>query len=711
MNHPRKSILVVDDELTARMLMQAALEKAGFEVCLAKSGEEAVNQFRQRMFDMVMLDVDMPGMNGYQVCTRLRELAGDELPIIMVTGMDDLESIEQAFEKGATDFLSKPINWGLLGYRVRYMFRAYGAMQDLNKFNARNSAILNAIPDTLLRLDGSGHIQDVRLSSQFKEQPYHAGRESDYSLAEILPREVVGRIMAAASQGHASGTTSNLEIQLDQDGGETRHFEVRLANIDKRETLCLFRDITERKQAENRVYRLAYFDNLTGLPNRLSFTERLDDEIHRANRINDKLAVLVMDMDGFKTINETMGYGAGDQLLQWVADRLQQGLRSYDLVARSDSINMGVDLARLGGDEFTVLIPHLRDAENALNLVQRIHEMMQHPFVLEGRQVVLTTSIGIALYPEDGGNAATLLKHADTAMYHAKDQGRDNYQFYSASLTQEAIRRLDLKSNLRLALERNEFFLVYQPQLDLASGRIKSLEALIRWRHPELGLISPMEFIPVAEESGLIVPIGEWVLRTACADAARWRAAGYPLRMAVNLSAIQFRSPQLVGRIKEILRQTGFAAELLELEVTEGALMDDTEGTLQTLNALRKEGMQLSLDDFGTGYSSLSYLKRLPLNNLKVDQSFVRGLPSDDESLAIVRAIVALAKNLGFTVTAEGIETLEQAHILNDLKCETLQGYYIGKPVPAEEFTDLLKNNWSAGWFNGEGVDSMVART
>ena len=711
MKHPRKRILVADDELTARMLMQAALEKAGFEVCLAESGEEAINQFKQGLFDMVMLDVDMPGMNGYQVCTRLRELAGDELPIIMVTGMDDLESIEQAFEKGATDFLSKPINWGLLGYRVRYLFRAYGAMQDLNKFNARNSAILNAIPDTLLRLDGSGHIQDVRLSSHMKEQPHPAGHESAYSLAESLPREVVGRIMAAASQGRVNGTTSNLEIQLDQDGGEARHFEVRLANIDKQETLCLFRDITEKRQAENRVYRLAYFDNLTGLPNRLSFSERLDDEIRRASRINDKLAVLVMDMDGFKTINDTMGHGAGDQLLQWVADRLQQGLRSYDLVARSDSINMGVDLARLGGDEFTVLIPHLHNTDDALNLVQRIHEMMQNPFVLEGRQVVLTTSIGIALYPEDGENAATLLKHADTAMYHAKNQGRDNYQFYSASLTQEAIRRLDLKSNLRLALERNEFFLVYQPQLDLASGRIKSLEALIRWRHPDLGLISPMEFIPVAEESGLIVPIGEWVLRTACADAARWRAAGYPLRMAVNLSAIQFRSPQLVGRIKEILRQTGFAAELLELEVTEGALMDDTEGTLQTLNALRKEGMQLSLDDFGTGYSSLSYLKRLPLNNLKVDQSFVRGLPSDDESLAIVRAIVALAKNLGFTVTAEGIETLEQAHILNDLKCETLQGYYIGKPVPADEFTDLLKNNWSAGWFSGESIDSMVART
>lgn len=697
MNSHAKHILIADDELTARLLMKAALEKSGFEVMTAESGEDALRKFNESAFDMVMLDVDMPGLNGYEVCSRLRELAGEELPVILVTGMDDLESIERAFEVGATDFLSKPVNWTLVGHRLKYLFRAYGVVQDLNKANAQNTAILNAIPDTLFRLDDKGRIVDIRLASQLATQ--RPITRTEFTLADYLDPNVIARLMSSASQAHASSTPVNLEIQLTLKPGEERHFEVRLANIDATETLCLFRDITETKQAENRVYRLAYFDNLTGLPNRLSFSERLEGEIRRASRINDKLAVLVMDLDGFKTINESMGFGAGDQLLQWIADRLQQGLRSYDLVARSDSVNMGVDLARLGGDEFTVLIPHLKDAENALSLVQRIHEMMRHPFVIEGRQVVLTTSIGIALYPEDGENAATLLKHADTAMYHAKDQGRDNYQFYSASLTQEALRRLDLKSNLRLALERNEFFLVYQPQLDLASGRIQSLEALIRWKHPELGLISPMEFIPVAEESGLIVPIGEWVLRTACADAARWKAAGHPLRMAVNLSAIQFRSPQLVKRVKEILRQTGFAAELLELEVTEGALMDHTEATLETMNALRNEGMQLSLDDFGTGYSSLSYLKRLPLNNLKVDQSFVRGLPSDGESLAIVRAIVALAKNLGFTVTAEGIETEEQAHILNELQCETLQGYYIGKPVPAGEFDDLLNRHWSLGEF------------
>jgi len=688
MNSSHKRILVIDSDSAERSSLQEYLEQTGHEVRSFEDSEAALQMQAIQETDMVMLDANLPGRNAAQVCSRLRKQTCSNLPIILLASLDDLESIEQAFEAGATDFLVKPLDWRLFGQRVKYLLHAHEFRNELIRSNARNSAILDAIPDTLLRLDQQGRVRDVRESAQ-------AGRAGGalYDLPNSLPADVVARIMEAASLAHSSGTVGSLEIQLELD--QERHFEVRLARIDRQETLCLFRDITETRQAEHRVYRLANFDNLTGLPNRLSFSERLADEIQRASRINDKLAVLAMDLDGFKTINESMGLGAGDQLLKWVADRLQQGLRSYDMVARSDSLSRGVDLARLGGDEFTVIMPHLKDEENAVNLVQRIHEMMRDPFMLEGRQVVLTTSIGISLYPDDGDNAATLMRHADSAMYHAKSQGRNNYQFYNASLTQNALRRLDLKSNLRLALERNEFFLVYQPQLDLASGRIQSLEALIRWRHPEHGLVSPMEFIPVAEECGLIVPIGEWVLRTACTDAARWKVAGHPLRMAVNLSAIQFRSPQLVNRIKDILRQTGFAADLLELEVTEGTLMDHTEATLETLNALRKEGMQLSLDDFGTGYSSLSYLKRLPLSNLKVDQSFVRGLPEDGESLAIVRAIVALAKNLGFTVTAEGIETEEQARILNELECETLQGYFIGKPVPAEEFSELMGRRWS----------------
>ncbi len=453
------------------------------------------------------------------------------------------------------------------------------------------------------------------------------------------------------------------------------------------------RDI-ERREAENKTRRLAYFDSLTGLPNRQSFLERLGREIEVAERGKGRLAILFMDLDGFKGINDTMGHNAGDLILQWVSDRLQKSIRPYDMVSRLPADESGVELARLGGDEFTALIPRIAQPENALLVAHRIRELMRRPFMLDEREVVLTASIGIAVYPDDGEDASTLLKHADTAMYHAKDQGRDNCQFYSASLTQRAQQRLNLEGYLRHALARNEFSLVYQPQFNLASGRIESVEALIRWNHPEQGIISPLEFIPLAEENGLIVPIGEWVLRTACTDAARWQQAGHGLRVAVNLSPMQFKNPELVATVFDILGQTGLAPEWLELEITEGAVMEDSGVTLATLQALRLRGVQIALDDFGTGYSSMSYLKRMPLNNLKVDQSFVKGLPHDRDNHAIVRAILSMAQNLGFSVTAEGVETLEQAQTLREMACDTLQGYYFSKPLPAVDIPALLSRDW-----------------
>ncbi len=308
---------------------------------------------------------------------------------------------------------------------------------------------------------------------------------------------------------------------------------------------------------------------------------------------------------------------------------------------------------------------------------------------------MLSASIGVALFPIDGADAATLLKHADTAMYHAKELGRDNCQFYSAALTQHAMQRMDLEALLRTALERNEFSVVYQPQFDVAAGRIHSVEALIRWPHPVRGLIAPLDFIPLAEETGLILPIGQWVLRTACADAARWLRDGHPLRVAVNLSPMQFKDPKLVQMVLDILTETGLPADLLELEVTEGAVMADNPATMAILNAFRDCGVRFALDDFGTGYSSLSYLKRMPLSNLKVDRSFVSGLPDDSENRAIVRAILAMADSLGLSVTAEGVETLEQAQALKTMACNLLQGYYFSKPVPAAAIPELLTRRWS----------------
>ncbi|MDO9225904.1 MAG: EAL domain-containing protein [Pseudomonadota bacterium] len=697
MSQPRPRVLIADDELTARLLMRAALEKSGFEVCLAEDGEEALRAFQAQPCALVMLDVEMPGMDGFQVCAQLRRYAGEELPIVMVTGMDDLASIERAYEVGATDFIAKPINWALIGHRARYLLRAYQVLRDLHQANARNTAILNAIPDLLFEVDLDGRFLNYHSPRQAPQRtpPEHfLGR----TVAESLPPDATQVCLEALHEADEKGMSSGRQYALALPQGNV-WFELSVSRKEadaggKSTFIVLSRDITERKEAEGRIFKLAYFDSLTGLPNRISFSERLHREIQRASHHGGKLAVLFLDLDGFKNVNDTLGHGAGDILLQWVADRLEQSRRPADVMARVDCTESEIDVARLGGDEFTLLLPDLRHPEHALGVAQRIHEQMRRPFSLEGREVALSTSIGIAIYPDDGEDAATLLKHADTAMYHAKKQGRDNCQFYSASLTREVMRRLDLESALRRALEREEFFLVYQPQLDLASGRILSLEALLRWNHPEWGVIAPPAFIHVAEENGLIVPLGEWVLRTACAEAVHWQSIGQPLRVAVNISAVQFRNRRLVDNMGGILRETGLPAELLELEVTEGVLMDDSDTTRDTLAALRAMGLRLALDDFGTGYSSLSYLKRLPLHSLKIDQSFIQGLPADRENMAIVRAIVALANNLGFSVTAEGIETLEQARLLCDLDCERLQGFYISEPVVAEAIPALLARHW-----------------
>ena len=690
-------ILVADDDPTARLLMGAALRKSGFEVSLAVDGDDALTQFHAQACNLVMLDVEMPGLSGFQLCAILRQEMGSELPIVLVTGVEDTASIDLAYDSGATDFIPKPINWSLIGHRVKYILRASQAMLDLRTANARNAAVLNAIPDLLFEIDLDG----LYINYHSPRTDLLAAPAEDLigkRVSDVLPPDAAQVCMAALFEAHQHGSSTGKQFKLQLAHGVV-WFEL---SVSRKATaagtiprfIVLSRDITERKEAENRTFKLAYFDSLTGLPNRQHFLERLDQEVAKAGRSAKRLAILFIDLDGFKGINDTMGHNTGDLILQWAADRLQHEIRPYDVVSRPVADETEVELARLGGDEFTALIGNIEHVEDALKVAHRIRELMHRPFVLEGREVVLTASIGIAVYPEDGVDAASLLKHADSAMYHAKDMGRDNCQFYSGSLTERAQRRLNLESSLRQALIRNEFRLVYQPQYDLASGSINSIEALIRWDHPEQGPISPIDFIPLAEENGLIIPIGEWVLRTACTDAARWQRLGHNLRVAVNLSPMQFRHPNLVGSVLDILAQTGLAPSLLELEITEGTVMEDNGATLATLNALHRHGLQIALDDFGTGYSSLNYLKRMPLNNLKVDQSFVKGLPHDQDNHSIVRAVLSLAKSFGFNVTAEGVETLQQAEALKAMDCDTLQGYYFSKPVAAAEIPGLLSHRW-----------------
>ena len=695
-------ILAIDDDATARALMRAALRKAGFDVTLAEGGEAGIRTFLGGSFDMVMLDVDMPGMSGHEVCRTLRAAADPLLPIVMVTGMDDVASVEHAYQAGATDFIAKPINWALLGHRVKYLLRGQQTLQALRDADARTSAILQAIPDLLFELDSDGRFVDYhspRSDLLFTPPENFIGK----TVSEVMPAAVAPICMAALQGAADTGSSSGQQYELQLPHGRF-WFELSVSRKDnapgdRPNFIVLSRDITERKEAEQKIARLAFFDGLTGLPNRLSFVERVDREIRRAKRAGEKLGVLFMDLDGFKAINDTMGHSAGDLALQWAAERLRQGVRPADMVSRSTSAWGGlpgaeVELARLGGDEFTALIIDVKRPQDALVVAHRILNVMRRPFILHDREVILTASVGIAMYPQDGEDAATLLKHADTAMYLAKDVGRDNCQFYSSSLTEMALKRMALETDLRLALERQEFSLVYQPQFDVATGRISSVEALLRWTRPGHGGVPPVEFIAVAEQCGLILPIGQWVLHRACNDAVQWQAAGLDVSVAVNLSPQQFKDPQLVKMVADMLAQSGLNPERLELEITEGAVMEDTVATLATLHAFRKRGVRIALDDFGTGYSSLSYLKRMPLSSLKVDRSFVTGLPGDAENHAIVRAILAMADSLGLSVTAEGVETLEQAQALKAMACNFLQGFFFSRPVVAEHVPHLLRQRW-----------------
>ncbi len=694
MNPNAPHILIADDDDTARLLMRAALRKAGYDVSLARDGADALRLFRMHRFDMVMLDIHMPGLTGHEICTTLRAEAGQWLPILMVTGMDDLASIELAFHSGATDFLAKPINWGLFGHRVKYMLRASRASLDLQIAEARGAAILRAIPDLLYEVDIDGRYLHV-YSPNGHWQDASASSLVGKTVFDVLPPEAAHIALAALQTAHLQGASTGQQFQLPTALG-TSWFELSIACKEAPpgelpRFIVLSRDITQRVDSEKQIRQLAFFDSLTGLPNRQSFVERVEREVRRAQQGGPGFGILFMDLDGFKEVNDTLGHSAGDQALKTVADRLREAIRSADLVSRPSDNSAEVEIARLGGDEFTALILNIQHPEEALVVAQRILMLMRQPFMLNEREMVLTTSIGIALFGDDGDDAATLLKHADAAMYSAKNSGRDNSQFYNASMTAITLRRMALEHDLRLAVEREQFNLVYQPVFDVAKNCICGVEALIRWNRPQHGSVSPQEFIHLAEQLGLIIPIGQWVLRTACRDAAQWLRDGLELRVAVNLSPLQFKDANLVQAVLTVLTDTGLPSRLLELEVTESTAMENTAITMTTLRAFTDNGVHIALDDFGTGYSSLSYLTRMPLNKLKIDQSFVVGLPNNLENLVIVRAILAMAGNLKWSVTAEGVETRAQAELLSKMGCNLLQGYYFGRPVPAVDVPLLLK--------------------
>ena len=465
-----------------------------------------------------------------------------------------------------------------------------------------------------------------------------------------------------------------------------RYFHISVVSPSQGRFATIFDDITERKRAQDEIQRLAYSDTLTALPNRALLLDRLRESISLASRGEHLMAVLFLDLDRFKPINDTMGHSVGDMLLRAVAERLRTCVRSSDTVAR------------VGGDEFVIILSSVRRDLDVTGVAREILERSAEPFVCGGKEIFTSLSIGIALYPDDGDSADTLLKNADMAMYEAKERGRHNYQFYSDEMNRRACQRLDMETSLRQALQRDEFFLCYQPQLNLFSGNITGLEALVRWQRPGQGTVLPDRFIPVCEETGLIVSLGEWVLRKACERNKAWQDAGLAkVSVAVNLSSLQFKQTNLVERVQSVLRDSGMDARYLELELTESMIMEDAEETVKTLSGLKERGVTLSIDDFGTGYSSLSYLKNFPIDKVKIAQEFVRDIPGDPGAAAIAETIIAVAKGLGLGVIAEGVETRDQLDFLRTRGCFDAQGYYFSRPIGERALTghlsDWLRND------------------
>ncbi len=706
------SILIVDDDAMMRLLATTAVGNAGFIVHTADDGLQALDILAETPVDLVMLDVSMPGIDGFETCRRIRAMDGCEgLPVLMVTGLDDVESVEEAYAAGATDFATKPLNWALIAHRLRYMLRARDNVKRL-------AQAVDTIADGRRMLDEAERIasmgnwewdaatERLRISSgldelwggDFASDSAGSGCAGLGDLIERVVEDDRGKLRATLDRVLANGAAQEI-VHWVRGARGIRCVQHRIESVHNPQTQCTdlratVQDVTEQRLAEEKIRKLAYFDGLTGLPNRESFKERLAMGVQRAQRLGGSLAILFLDLDEFKRINDTLGHGAGDQLLRHVATRLQESVRADDVVSRTPGAACGGTVARLGGDEFTMLLSDISSREDVASVARRILALLSIPVTLSGHEVVVSPSIGISMFPDDGREGQTLLENADTAMYFAKRAGKNMFRFYDASMSEAARRRLSMENELRVAIENNELSLHYQPQMDLRTGEIGAAEALLRWESAEFGSILPDEFIPLAEETRLIIPIGEWVLRTACRQLRSWIDGGLRIDcVAVNISSVQFMQAEFVSLVASAIEESSLSAGQLELEITESLLARDVEQAVSTLSELKALGVRLSIDDFGTGYSSLSQLKRFPVDRLKIDQSFVRDIVSDSDDAAIAMAVISMAGSMNLNVVAEGVETIEQLEFLKSRSCDEIQGFLLSRALPAAQFQTMLQEH------------------
>ena len=692
-------LLVVDDDMLLRSLAVNTLRHAGFEVTDAASGEDGLESFASNDFDLVLLDVMMPGLSGFEVCQRIRATAaGARLPILMLTGLADTESIEQAYEQGATDFITKPINWTLLAHRVRYALRASAATESMRRSREglARAQRLAGMGNWTLFTDGRMECSAEMLRLLAADAPTTGCTTGEAFLERVVPADRE-RVAAARARLAAQGTPYQLEFAIHRDDGVVRTvFEQAAPALDEHDravgTEGITQDITERVVAQEQIRQLADYDSITGLPNRQFFGKLVLPSLEQARRQGSRCAMLHLDIDQFKAVNDALGRQLGDTVLKTMAERLRGWIRSGDIAsAHAPTGGQGV-LARVGSNAFTLLITHLADQEQAGLVAQRLLKAIAQPIELQGQALVLTASIGIAVFPDDADDQPGLSRAAEQAVYAAKAGGRARHQFFDEQMNLQAKTRLQNEVDLRRAIAAGELRLHFQPKVDSSTGHIVGAEALVRWQHPERGLLPPVDFIPLAEETGLILPLTDWVLEAAVRSLRAWLDAGLPaLQLSVNLAAPSLADSTLLEKLDVLVRRFGLKPDCLMLEMTETMLMQDVQRCVTLLSALRQRGYGLSVDDFGTGYSSLVYLKRFAVDELKIDRAFVSDVVQGSKGGTLAAAIIALARELGLNVVAEGVETEVQRAFLQRHGCKLHQGYLYARPVPAEVFEALLR--------------------
>lgn len=692
-------VLVVDDDPALRLVARHALEDAGFRVTEANDGDQVLRAAEESNPDIVLLDLVMPTLDGFTVCEQLRARpVFEHLPVLMITGLDDDESIDLAYERGATDFITKPINYNILVHRVRYMLRSQQNFAALRKSEARLTKAQRVARlghwDWVVEADTFSASQEIEHIVGLDHEPI----ETYADFLGLIHPEDREQVQQNLAKCHSTEHAISIEHRLRLKDSTTRMVYQEVvstydATSQSMHISGVIQDLTERKQVEDRIYKIAHFDELTGLPNRRFLKRHLRFVVEQAKRLDRYIALLSVDIDRFNEIKHSLGHGASDTMLKAVAERIQDCLRASDCLTATDkqeALNEDT-LARTEGDSFLVVLPELAKPEDAAIVANRINNHMAEPFKIAGLEAHLTVTMGITLFPENAEGPETLLKQADTALHQAKAHGPNNFQFFSESTNQQAHARLEMEHSLRYAIEREELELHYQPKVDLRDERTIGVEALLRWHHPQHGIVSPAHFIPIAEESGLIVPIGAWVLETACRQSKAWDLKGLPpFSVSVNLSGAQMRDSGLINAVETILKNTDLEPERLVLELTENMIMGDTETNLRIMRTLKSMGIRLSNDDFGTGYSSLSYLRRFPADELKVDRSMIKGIDTDEDAGALVDGIIKLAHSLRLRVVAEGAEKENQIKRLSDYNCDEVQGYWYSKPLPASVFTDWV---------------------